>query len=386
MPKAALRGGDPTNHGGIVVPATCSKNVFIGGLPAATVASKHSCPMATPGSPPIPHGIGAAVSPGVASVLINGAPALGTGDKFFCAASAPAEAVMGSPNVSFEAGPTEYKSKIRDINAPANKGSSNSRMTVKDFADILKKVEDQDGYNAARDYAGNNIDYMKICGLAKSFVNGEDTNSDNDPCVMPSRFMLLYGADDGKLRGRGNIDDHPDKFSGGDDHKINVDNLRKGLILLGYSDIEESGSFDDGVYHALLRHLRRYRPVNPNGVGANKYSPLCETSHATDNDPIKKRCAEKGDDCKRYKPGVCYHYPWVPFSVEVTLSCGHGEDEDHPDKEALYEIFDRKTGELLSEGNFNCPSEKIEALLPDAEDVALFVDGAEMDVRPSDTL
>jgi hypothetical protein len=212
---------------------------------------------------------------------------------------------------------------------------------------------------------------MKICGLAKSFVNGDDTNSDNDPCVMPSRFMLLYGADDGKLRGRGNIDDHPDKFSNKADHKINVDNLRKGLILLGYSDVEESGPFDEHVYHALLRHLRRYRPV---------------ISENADNDPLQKRCAEKGDDPKRYKPGVCYHYPWVPFSVEVTLSCGHGENEDHPDKEALYEIFDRKTGELLSEGNFNCPSEKIEALLPDAEDVALFVDGAEMDVRPSDTL
>jgi hypothetical protein len=206
------------------------------------------------------------------------------------------------------------------------------------------------------------MDYMKICGLTKAFVNGSDTDKDNDPNIMPTRFMLLYGADDGELRRRGNIDGHPDNFSGGPEHKVSVDNLRKALRLLGYDNVGESGPLDDGVYHALLQHLRRYRPAG---------------SENAEDKLFKERCAEKGADPKSYRPGVCYHYPWMPFSVEVAFG------DDHQNKDATYEIFDRKTGELLANGNFRCPSERIEALLPDSEDVALFVDEIEMNVRQS---
>jgi hypothetical protein len=300
--------------------------------------------------------------PGVPNVLINGAPALGAGDKFFCIGAPPAEAVTGSPNVKFGAGPTETRSKTGGAAAFSGEDPSNGKLTVKDFADILKKMEAQNGYEAARDYAINDIDYMKICGLAKSFVNGNDPDKDNDPNIMPARFMLLYGADDGELRKQGNIDDHPDRFSDGTKHKISVDNLRKALRLLGYNDIGESGPLDDGVYHALLKHLRRYRPARPEGTGDKLF---------------EERCAEKGADPKNYKPGVSYRYPWVPFSVEVKPG------GDYQNKSAAYEIFDRKTGELLAGGNFSCPSERIEVLLPDSEDVALFVDEIEMDVRPS---
>ena len=46
---------------------------------------------------------------------------------------------------------------------------------------------------------------------------------------MPTRFMLLYGMEDGKIK---EIDEHPDHFEG-EAHKINVKNLRRGLKLLG---------------------------------------------------------------------------------------------------------------------------------------------------------
>ena len=104
MSKPAARGGDPTNHGGTINPASCSKNVFIGGLPAATVASIHNCPMVTPGTPPVPHVGGPVVSPGVPNILINGMPVIGVGDSFFCAGSPPAQVIAGSGNVIFGGG------------------------------------------------------------------------------------------------------------------------------------------------------------------------------------------------------------------------------------------------------------------------------------------
>lgn len=99
MSKAAARVGDPTSHGGVIV--TGSANVFVNGRPAATAASKHVCPMATP--PPVkPHiGGGAAMKRG--AVFINGKPAVCVGDEFACTGKTPAEpaakVLTGSRNV-----------------------------------------------------------------------------------------------------------------------------------------------------------------------------------------------------------------------------------------------------------------------------------------------
>jgi hypothetical protein len=67
---------------------------------------------------------------------------------------------------------------------------------------------------------------------------------------MPTRFMLIYGADDSKLQ---HIDDHPD-CADGEKHKINVENLRKGLKLLGYK-VAETGPYDDEVQQAHVQYL-----------------------------------------------------------------------------------------------------------------------------------
>jgi hypothetical protein len=105
------------------------------------------------------------------------------------------------------------------------------------------------------------------------YVNEEDEEKkeeekDNDPNQMPSRFMLLYGADDDELRKQGNIDEHPDNFKDGpeeDKQKISVKMLRKGLKLLGYN-VEENGPFDDAVYHAFLHYHRQHGRVKLDGV------------------------------------------------------------------------------------------------------------------------
>ena len=66
--------------------------------PAARVTDMHSCPMATPGLPPIPHVGGTIVGPGVATVLIGSLPAAVLGDLAVCAGP-PDTVIKGSTTV-----------------------------------------------------------------------------------------------------------------------------------------------------------------------------------------------------------------------------------------------------------------------------------------------
>lgn len=89
MPPAA-RVGDPTAHPGTVggpgVPT-----VLIGGAPAATVGTLHTCAFSgTPPHPPSPI-----VPPGCPTVLIGGQPAARMGDMAGCGAPI----VSGCPTV-----------------------------------------------------------------------------------------------------------------------------------------------------------------------------------------------------------------------------------------------------------------------------------------------
>ena len=52
--------------------------------PAARLTDMHTCPMQTPGTPPIPHVGGPIVGPGVPMVLIGNMPAAVVGDSCVC--------------------------------------------------------------------------------------------------------------------------------------------------------------------------------------------------------------------------------------------------------------------------------------------------------------
>ena len=66
-------------------------------LPAARLGDMHTCPMATPGTPPIPH-VGGPVSTGCPTVFIGGAPAARVGDLSVCVGP-PDTIAMGSCTV-----------------------------------------------------------------------------------------------------------------------------------------------------------------------------------------------------------------------------------------------------------------------------------------------
>jgi uncharacterized Zn-binding protein involved in type VI secretion len=52
--------------------------------PAARLTDMHTCPMQTPGLPPIPHVGGPIVGPGAPTVMIQGLPAAVVGDTAVC--------------------------------------------------------------------------------------------------------------------------------------------------------------------------------------------------------------------------------------------------------------------------------------------------------------
>lgn len=97
MPAPAARVGDMTVHGGVVTGPGCP-TVMIGGMPAARLGDMHTCPMATPGTPPIPH-VGGPVTMGSPTVLIGGMPAARVGDMATCTGPPDAIAPPGCPTV-----------------------------------------------------------------------------------------------------------------------------------------------------------------------------------------------------------------------------------------------------------------------------------------------
>ncbi|WP_299843921.1 PAAR domain-containing protein [uncultured Roseovarius sp.] len=66
--------------------------------PAARLTDMHTCPMVTPGLPPVPHVGGPIVGPGVPNVLIEKFPASVLGDMATCVGP-PDSIIKGSATV-----------------------------------------------------------------------------------------------------------------------------------------------------------------------------------------------------------------------------------------------------------------------------------------------
>jgi uncharacterized Zn-binding protein involved in type VI secretion len=72
--------------------------------PAARLTDMHTCPMQTPGAPPIPHVGGPIIGPGEPTVLIGGLPAAKVGDNLVCVGP-PDTIVVGSATVMIGGSP-----------------------------------------------------------------------------------------------------------------------------------------------------------------------------------------------------------------------------------------------------------------------------------------
>jgi uncharacterized Zn-binding protein involved in type VI secretion len=65
---------------------------------AARLGDMHTCPMQTPGAPPIPHVGGPILGPGAPTVLVGGVPAAVVGDTCVCTGP-PDTIIKGSTKV-----------------------------------------------------------------------------------------------------------------------------------------------------------------------------------------------------------------------------------------------------------------------------------------------
>ena len=148
------------------------------------------------------------------------------------------------------------------------------------------------------------------------------------------------------------MDDHPDRFEG-EEHKISVANLRRGLELLGY-DVKEDGPFNDEVWFAFVPHLAKMISqrtkfdnthiveegeklgsiASENGLTSWKYLYECNKDAIGENPDLLEAGTEltipKWDDTQgdekikakgaklfHYVHGMRYSYVWVPLSVSV---------------------------------------------------------------------
>jgi len=316
MAGPATKLGSLTGHGGMVIGPGCP-TVLIEKKPAIRIGTDmHTCPMVTPGTPPIPHvGINN-IGPGVPTVIIGGSPASTVGDLFLCAGYPPASVVTGastvfigtggvggggkgsescSPMAKVESGlkdgsispvqgtesyPVEIQAMAhvmrdictskgqqldmivieelaKDYERKKREASQKAALTIADFVEIFESVELEEGYEAARHFASV-CNFDLLCELARKFIEGKDTDPKNDPNLMPTRFLILYGADDLKLK---TIDNHPDSFDGKPEHKLNVVNLKKALRLMG-GKVSESTLYDEETLIAHRDYIHRVTSHN----------------------------------------------------------------------------------------------------------------------------
>ena len=87
------------------------------GSPAARLTDMHTCPMETPGVPPVPHVGGPVIGPGAPTVLIGKMPTAVVGDACVC---------VGPPDIIIDGSATVFicgKAAARMGDATAHGGS-----------------------------------------------------------------------------------------------------------------------------------------------------------------------------------------------------------------------------------------------------------------------
>jgi uncharacterized Zn-binding protein involved in type VI secretion len=443
-----------TAHGGIITGPGCP-TVLIGKKPAARMTDMHVCPMVTG---VVPHVGGPHIGPVPPTVFIGKLPAACAGDMLICTGPPSTILPPGCPTVLIgssgagggsgggsggggssssqtlraakakkaqgtEALPIDVQMQIaqaaryqtpeetellvnvlgdsytREGSGGNAQESDQKQFTLKDVVEILKEVEHEEGYEAARHFASY-LDYSVLTTMAMSGTDG------NDPNQMPTRFMLLHGMDDDNLQQK---DDHPDRF-GEEEHTVTVSNLRKALRLLGYK-VAEKGAFDDGVLaaHAAYlctawrsnaapqeKHVVAQRETlgsiaHAYGLASWKYLYEKNKDAVGDNPDLlmagtelviptwdctsgEAKIRQRGANPFSYTGGLRYAYPWVAYSV--TLVKRSGEAREAFEEDTPFVVADDQTGVELARGTMK-NADEIELLVPDARRKSLAVAGVE---------
>jgi len=101
------------------------------------------------------------------------------------------------------------------------------RFTLRQLVDKLLEIEAAEGYETAR-FVAKQLDYQAVCDIRD--LNDEE----NDPNIMPSRFMLLPDADDDSLAENNCLDDIPWPVHSDGPQKLSITFFKQCLTLSGY--------------------------------------------------------------------------------------------------------------------------------------------------------
>lgn len=272
--------------------------------------------------------------------------------------------------------------------------SCRENLTLKDIREILESVERDRNYEAAKLMALS-LNYDRLCSLA------EQGGEDNDPNQMPTRFLLLPGMDDEKLK---KADMHPGAKTG-EPHVINITNLRIALNALGYA-CAATGPFNGELLTALKKYLggRNATPHTPKTYmvkqgdtlgkiakeqGVPDWGILYEANKKqigpsphllkegikleipnVDLEDGKRRIRARGPAAEKYFGASGYRYPWSLLSIDL------GRIAMEADQPFEIVLSDRKTGALLWSGE----ARELRVLIPDSEDVNIGIKGHPLDI------
>ncbi len=134
-------------------------------------------------------------------------------------------------------------------------------FTVKWLAKQLKEIEENSTYETAI-LCANAVNYKELCTLA---INSEE-GDDNDPHWMPSRFMLLPGANDDTLREKEHLDEFQHTLHSELTNKeLSVANLAQGLKDIGLLNATyEVVAFDTVIKDAYFEFLSHVKTPSEN--------------------------------------------------------------------------------------------------------------------------
>jgi len=113
------------------------------------------------------------------------------------------------------------------------------------------------------------------------------------------------------------------------------------------------------------------------GEGGVEHKKVMKKINSTYGDELLK---EKGGVPHDYRSSLCYHYPWVPFSLTINRGEEEKTDKKDEDKEVRYKIYDGERDALIAEGTV--VDDKIEDLFPDVEYPVIFVDDMRIWLNP----
>jgi LysM repeat protein len=280
--------------------------------------------------------------------------------------------------------------------------------TLKELIKILEGIESEEGPEAASHFAFY-LNYEKICELVKK------GGKDNDPNLMPTRFMLLPGMSDSSIK---QIDNHPDSPAGKPPFQMNVANLRKSLNLLGFA-VKDGSVFDASMLDPLLQYLRtlqarrKYSGISTYTVqvgdtigsiasdfGLPSWRYLYKINKGTigsDPNVLKtgieieipqwdttsgdEKMLNAGFDVFSFCNGAGFRYPWVSFSFK--MNDDSGKPMTSFSKPTKVNIIDRKSKKSLFKSTVTNFSD-LEMLLPDSEDINIGIEGMSFSINETE--